>query len=311
MAISLCNGKINEQGKELLAHGTALFPAAFYHDDLRAEEVPWHWHEELEAFLVAEGQAEVMAGNERYVIKEGDGMFVNTGILHAARNHTDGECRFHSVVFHSRLVGGSKDSVFWQNYIQPMQNAGSSGCAHLSRDIPWQREALEHLERAWQSGAAERPGYEFGVREALSRLVCLLVLHRETRGEAMPEKLLRDEERMKQMMQYIQEHFREEITVTRIAGSASVSVSECLRCFHNTIGVTPMQYVGQYRIQQAAELLASTDRRVADIGVQCGFQDMSYFARSFRKRKGCTPSEYRKRRIHENTSGQASAEMLQ
>ena len=98
---------------------------------------------------------------------------------------------------------------------------------------------------------------------------------------------------MKLMMQYISEHFSEEITIADLAECAMISESECLRCFHNTIGTTPIQYVKQFRIHKAAALLGSTDLKVVDIGSLCGFQEMSYFAKSFKKVYGCTPTEYR------------------
>jgi len=62
------------------------------------------------------------------------------------------------------------------------------------------------------------------------------------------------------------------------------------------IGATPIQYVKQLRLQRAAELLESTDGKIADIGAACGFQEMSYFARAFREWKGRTPSQYRAER---------------
>ena len=75
-----------------------------------------------------------------------------------------------------------------------------------------------------------------------------------------------------------------------------MSESECLRCFRAMLGTTPIQYVKQLRIQKAAELLLSTGRRVADIAAQCGFQDASYFTRTFREHRGCSPAEYRRNR---------------
>jgi AraC-like DNA-binding protein len=96
------------------------------------------------------------------------------------------------------------------------------------------------------------------------------------------------------MLTYIDDHFGEELTVADIADQAAISVSECLRCFHSTLGLTPIQYVKQLRLQRAAELLTSTNRRIADIAAQCGFQDISYFTRSFKAQEGMLPSEYRK-----------------
>ena len=53
------------------------------------------------------------------------------------------------------------------------------------------------------------------------------------------------------------------------------------------------QKYAEYAVQKAAELLADTTLRVGDIGAQCGFQEMSYFAKTFRELKGCPPSVYR------------------
>ena len=81
----------------------------------------------------------------------------------------------------------------------------------------------------------------------------------------------------------------------KIAASAAISPSECLRCFHDMIGTTPNQYLRDQRTQRAAELLCGTGLQVSEIAAQCGFQDASYFARAFRQVYGCGPTEYRRK----------------
>ena len=120
MALTACNIRTSPQGRELKLHGTALFPVACYYDDLTTESLPWHWHDELEALIVVEGTAAVTAGTESFTVRQGEGFFCNTGVLHAAWNAGHASCLLHSVVFHPRLVGGSIDSVFWQDYLQPL-----------------------------------------------------------------------------------------------------------------------------------------------------------------------------------------------
>ena len=115
MAIALCNTTVDGRGRELVEHGTTAFPVACYHDDFRQMDVPWHWHEELEAVLISEGSCTVAAGNEKFVLQEGEGFFINSEVLHGAWNGADSGCRFHSLVFHPRLVGWSLDSVFYQS----------------------------------------------------------------------------------------------------------------------------------------------------------------------------------------------------
>ena len=168
MALSACNTETDSAGRELTAHGTAAFPIACYHDDLEAAPVPWHWHEELELLIASEGGVLAAAAGEKYTLAEGDGLFINAGVLHADWPLTAGRCRLHSVVFHPRLVGGSPDSVFWQKYLQPLLTDPSRPCAVLRRSVDWQREAIDCMERAFRAVVNEIPGYEFKTRAALS-----------------------------------------------------------------------------------------------------------------------------------------------
>ena len=293
MALGRCGVVTDQKGWEMRVHGTALFPIGCYHNNLPKDLVPWHWHEELEAVRVTEGQVAVSAEGGSWTMEPGEGFFVNSGVLHEAHQIREEPARLHSMVFHPRLVGGSVESVFWQGYLQPLLADPASRFVRFSETVPWQREALEAIESAWQACAQEPPGFEFTAREGASKLVFLLSRHRSPAKERPSEKALRDGERIKTMLLYIQEHCAGELTVAEIARSAAVSESECLRCFRAMIGTTPIQYVRQLRVQRAAELLETSDERIADIGAACGFQEMGYFARTFRALKGQTPSQYR------------------
>lgn len=296
MALSVCRTETDSKGRETNPHGTAEFPVACYLDDLTVHGFPWHWHDELEAFIVVEGQAAVSAGSKKYIVKTGDGIFVNAGYLHSGSNGGGEACRFHSIVFHPRLVGGGIDSIYWQNYLQPLLKSPSLDGLYLHLEKPWHQEALKAIEAAYQACVQEQEGYEFYVREQLSRIIFLLAKNLPSAQHRPSEKALRDAERIKCMLQYIQENFSENLTLAQIAGSAAISESECLRCFHSIIGTTPLKYVKQFRIQRAAQLLASTSFKIVDIGLQCGFQEMSYFAKTFKSIYGCVPSEYRRKK---------------
>lgn len=294
MALLPCNIPLDDHGRELKSYETA-FPIGCYLDDLSVDAVPWHWHNELEAVIIAEGSCTFFVDSEKYILKKGDGIFVNSNFLHTVLNSERISGLLHSITFHPRLVGGSLDSIFWQKYLQPLLSDPSFHCIFLNPAIDWQRDALESIESTWQMEVHEPPGHEFQVRNFLSHLIWLIVSHLPPAQVIPSEKSLRDAERIKRMLQYIHEHYSEGIDTCQIAGSAMISGSECLRCFRSTIGTTPIQYVRQYRIQQAAKLLATTTQKVTDIGTMCGFQEMSYFARSFREQTGYTPSEYRKK----------------
>lgn len=295
MAVTPCGAVTTDrQGRELIDHGTPLFPLACYHDNISEVDVPWHWHDELEALVVETGTARVAVNGTGYVVKRGEGVFVNAGVLHGVWPVGEEPCRLRSVVFHPRLVGGGVDSILWQKYLEPLLANPGCPCVHFSGVRDWDKRAIAAIQAAWQAVAAEGAGFEFTAREQLSQLIFLL-FQNCPRAERRPaEKTLRDERRIKTMLQYIQARYAEELTLAQIARSAHLSENECLRCFRAMLGCSPIQYLKQLRVQKAAELLISTDQKISDIGGSCGFQEMSYFARVFRELKGCTPSAFRK-----------------
>lgn len=82
--IQECSVQTNLQGEELREHGNRLFPLACYLDLLPRDEIPWHWHNELEFGLVVEGSVTVETASVKFTLREGDGFFVNSNVLHDA-----------------------------------------------------------------------------------------------------------------------------------------------------------------------------------------------------------------------------------
>lgn len=294
MALVECTTTVDESGRELLKHGSFEFPVACYEDNFQVTDVPWHWHEEWEAVLLSKGSCTVAAGSQKVLLTAGQGFFIPSGILHGCWDTLHSGCRFHSLVFHPRLIGGNPDSIFHQQYIKPLLAPKHTELVTLSPDVFWQKQALEAIEAAWQAITQEVPDYPLESRSALSRLAALLCRNLPPEQTIPIEKEQRDFQRIKVMLQLIHSEFENDLTIARIADCAAISESECLRCFRAIIGTPPIQYLKQYRIRQAASQLLETKDRISDIAVRCGFQDMSYFTRAFREKMGVTPSQYRK-----------------
>ncbi len=293
--------KTDTHGRELKEHGTPLFPIACYDDLLENGGIPWHWHEECEVSVMVSGQASVFVDGKEYVYGEGEGFFINSGVLHSIQSLGGTAFHYRTVVFHPRLVSGGVENIIWLRYVEPLIADKGCRCVHFDGSDTRSEDAIRLINGAWEECVAEREGYEFRVREPLSKLFYMLSGNRPKKLKLVSERGLRDEDRIKVMLCYIHEHYSEELLIGDIAKCASVSKSECLRCFHRIIGVTPLRYAIRYRIEKAAELLSESELKIMDIGAMCGFQDMSYFARTFRKLKGCTPAEYRD--IRENGPG--------
>lgn len=278
-------------GREQTQHGSPLFPIACYAEDLSCFSVAWHWHEEFEFILAALGPIHVDVNKTRLTLQTGQGVFINSGALHAVEP-AEGRALLHSGVFQPRLVGGM-DTVFWQKLIRPLLQPGTPPFFLLDEAVPWQRQVLLCLREAWKSVADEPFDYENRVRYHLTAALRLLITQCVSGKVKVSEQEQIASERMKQMLRYVEEHYAEELTVEKLADCVALSESACLRSFRQFLGITPIQYVKQFRVEKAAELLRSTRLKTGEVGLECGFSDASYFIKTFRGIKHCTPREYR------------------
>ena len=288
---------VDADGREWVKVGTPGFPVQLWgrcNSAAGCTKIPWHWHEELELNLTFMGGEKVTVDGKVYELEAGQGIFVNSGVLHGSDVAEGHHMIYHdSLVFHPSVIGGASGSVFWQKYLTPVMDAPECRCVPILGETDWEKEILAQMERivaVWQ-----KDGYELEVRAALSRVIFLLLENCVHHVQAPTERELRDAERIKQMVDFVRAHRAEQLTIEQIAASASISVSECLRCFHRMMKLTPKEYLRQHRIRHAVQLLTQTNLSIARIGEACGFEDMSYFARVFRAEQGCTPSEYRSR----------------
>ncbi len=285
---------LNRASKELKPHGTTEFPCAVYasrHTEKSKNVIPWHWHEEMEIIYIASGTLRAKVPSRTFILEQGDCIVINSNVLHFAA--AEGECSLHSLVFAPSLVGGTEESVFTRNYIRPLLSCPSfSGfCFPASKD----ERAADWFCEAFTSMTQNVPGFEFTVRENLSRFCYSLYEKFQPQLGRWNPALNQDSLRVKKMLAYMHENFSDNITLADIARSADISERECLRCFQRTIQLSPMQYLLKYRIMQGAELLISRPADgVAEIAGFCGFDSPSYFTKMFGRFYGCTPRAYRK-----------------
>ena len=99
------------------------------------------------------------------------------------------------------------------------------------------------------------------------------------------------------MLAYIRDNYESTITLQELADVAGMAPRYFCRAFSSMTGKTPIEYINYYRIEQAGERLLLTDDSVTEIALSCGFNDMSYFSKTFAKYKGVCPSVFRSAQI--------------
>lgn len=296
MALQECGLNLNKASKELQPHGSLDFPCAGYsshHMGRPGSVIPWHWHEEMEIVYIESGQMKIKIPSKTFLLKKGDCIVINANMLHYAAAAP--ECDLRSLVFNPALITGRDDLVFAKKYIQPLLSCPSFSGYYINGEINgavgrWFQNAFEALER-------DDYGFEFTVRENLSR-ICLF-LHREFEPQIEIQNALlnQDNLRIRKMLAYIHKNFADALSLADISKEAGISERECLRCFQKTIQLSPIQYLLKYRVMQGAEmLLRNPASSILEISVLCGFNSQSNFAKMFKRFYNCTPREYRNRK---------------
>ena len=135
------------------------------------------------------------------------------------------------------------------------------------------------------------------VRTYLKTLLMLLVNHysRHTGTVQIYQHQQRAVERLRPVFQRLDENCGSAIQVGDAARMCGMSETHFMSAFKHVTGVSFMKYLTQYRIQRAQDLLVRTDRSIADISLDIGYCDQSYFSAVFRKLAGTTPAAYRRR----------------
>ena len=102
-----------------------------------------------------------------------------------------------------------------------------------------------------------------------------------------------DSRRVQRVQRYITEHYQEEIRLQTLAEMVGMPPVAFSRFFHVRTGKTLSEYLIDFRIGIATRLLVDTSHTVAEICFECGFNNLSNFNRTFRRKKICSPKEFR------------------
>lgn len=134
------------------------------------------------------------------------------------------------------------------------------------------------------------------VRFHLQGLLCELfsVLSGELKS-TMPTIDDADNAYVLRAVEYIQDHYALPLRVTDVAEYACITRSYLYILFQDTFGISPQEFISNYRISRAQELLTYTKLSVQTISLSCGYSNPMSFAKAFRLKVGITPTEYRRR----------------
>lgn len=276
---------------ETASHGSEAYPFRYYYENLALFDfncVDWHWHTELEFVYIESGNVSFDVGESCFTLTAGQGIMINSKILHRLQSESD--AIIPNFLFKPTFIAPA-ESLIYEKYVSPILGS-SFDYITFCNNISWQNSVLEIMRKiiALQNTDCN---LEISTSMLLQQLWILLLENLSFKSSDDKSTII-SRTRLQLMMQYIHNHYSENISLEDIAKTAAIGKSSALHLFQENIKETPINYLINYRLKQAALLLLDTEKKIADISSKVGFNNVDHFCRSFKKAYGITPTDYRK-----------------
>ena len=259
------------------------FPIRLYSQSTYLEQA--HHHIEYEIFYIDKGSVEFGLEESVTVVHEGDVIFMHPGTNHYVKKIEDTEYHYYAMVFDSSVLG---------NQGEPVRNTLDS--IRVSRFIKLPDAVLMKLRDATIFVKEETFGHELFVKSVLYDIISCVLL---TNQYVEISDNLRTEKghtvnAIDVTLNYIRDHYRENISLDDVLKITSYSKSHFIRLFKKNMGMNLTDYINKYRIEKSCLELIYTSKNVTEIATENGFNTVQYFSKTFKTYMKCTPKQYQR-----------------
>lgn len=250
---------------------------------------PWryeaHEHSAVEIVLTLEGAVDYETEGKTWHVAENDIIVIPPGMPHSL--NMGEHSRRHLFLFEPDAIYGMRDvkSVAAGFNKVFLLNDGSAAHTEIRQLLMKTVEAYNEQDFMWNTVCYS---YMMQMYAILGQLYLT-----GARGVRRPSQTNPESEIITGAMTYIDNHYREDLTLDDIAAFAGFSRFYFSRCFKKQTGSSFKDYLCQKRLQVAMDLLIRTNKSMRDIAVESGFGSVATFNRTFREKKNCTPTQYR------------------
>lgn len=236
-----------------------------------------NWHENIELLAVTEGEGKVRVNEDTFPVQEGDVAVISTNQIHDIYSKTS--MRYTCLIIDR--------SFFLQNYVD------SNLLRFTSRIRDARLFALMKSFEQTYSADDSAPYRTLTLRSDALQILLLLC-----RDYSVSEPLQKTDKKIyatiKKVIGQIRAESNTSLSLDKIAKAEGWNKCYLAREFHRYTGQSMIAFLNTVRCEQAKKMLAASETSIGEVGRQCGFNDQTYFTRTFRAHTGKTPGEYRK-----------------
>ncbi len=301
-----------ENYQEKKERGHSDFPYITYPCSIPLDftKVPLHWHEEMELIYIKKGRGIVTVDYFSHHVKVGDILVIVPGRLHSIEQEPGYSMEYENIIFQPSMLLPRQADVCSTRYFQPLFQNQISIPEYLSPDCSYYKDAACCLDQADRLCQDCPPAYEISVKAQILQFFYILFSaaspdsscsgkkgtgrqSQEKRAGSRPGKYLQSIEKTKLISKYIENHYAEKLSIEKMAQACSLSQSHFMKFFKSTFGMPFITYLKEYRLIMASRLLLTSSSTILEIAQETGFENLSYFNRSFKAMYKQTPTEFR------------------
>ena len=236
-----------------------------------------HWHEQIELLYFTQGTAVTLCNGQEYEVAVGDLIVVNCNELHVgivSSAQSKYYCLHVKTDFFTNQIG--EQYVFFDNHIRDER------CTKLLEKVVTNARGTDFYS-------------EIAVKKDLYALFDILAQNyvKNISSEAQYRKYYKRYDRFSAIAAYIEENYHEDLAVTDLAETFSMSDTYFAHFFKKEAGRSVITYLNEVRIRHAKAFLEKGEMSISEIAEAVGFNDLNYFSRKFKELTGMTPSAYK------------------
>ena len=259
------------------------FPIGLFSQNAYLEQA--HHHIEYEIFYIDKGSVEFGLEDSSVIVQAGDVIFMHPGTNHYVKKLKETEYHYYAMVFDSSVLGQEGEPV--RSILESIR---------VSQFVKLPEEILEKLRLATESERQLTFGHELAVKTVLFDILAHILA---TKQYVEISDNLRTEQgnrvnAIDVTLNYVREHYRENISLDDILKITSYSKSHFIRLFKKNVGMNLTDYINKYRIEKSCLDLIYTSKNITEIATENGFNTVQYFSKTFKAYMKCTPKQYQR-----------------
>ncbi|MDO3424409.1 AraC family transcriptional regulator [Chryseobacterium sp. APV1] len=249
----------------------------------------WHYHPEIELIFVCGGSGKRQIGSNISYFSDGDLVLMGSNLPHCGMTNENTNNDYEMVIqFKPDFLGENFFELPEMQKISALLEKSKAGIV-FSENI--KKQIGQKIVAMHESSSLEKLVKFLEILDALASTSDYRILNA---GKYYLQTQVEDNERINLIFNYVKDHFREQITLEQVADLANMRVPSFCRYFKKITNKTFTQFVNEYRITHSLKLLAEQPLSITEVCFESGFNNFSYFNKTFKEYIQKSPSQYRK-----------------